>query len=172
MLLHVIEAAWPVDAAENIRATGAAVDNMNDFVAIVADIQHVRVSDFAQVVRLAAGSGIESSAIENQSPGLRRNSRIHVRRSHLAIHDSGVELFNVGIVIINSVCLHRGLKVYACRARCHASEYLYPVPVLNSTTVSFGLIQPEVASSRVALTVAAPSGAAKIPSSDASSFPS
>ena len=74
MSLHVIEAAWPVDAAKNIRVTGAAVDNVKDFVAIVADIEHVRVSDFAQIVRLAAGSGIESGAIKNQSPDLRRNS--------------------------------------------------------------------------------------------------
>src|SRR5207248_344325 len=60
---------------------------------------------------------------------------------------------------------------HTCNAFCHASEYLYPVPVLNKTTVSCGLIQPEVASLRAAITVAAPSGAANTPSSDASSLP-
>ena len=74
MLLHVIEAAWPVDAAENVRATGPAIDNVKDFVAFIADIQYVRVSDFAQIVWLTAGGGVESGAIENQSPDLRRDS--------------------------------------------------------------------------------------------------
>src|SRR5580765_6871137 len=58
-----------------------------------------------------------------------------------------------------------------CSARPHASAYLYPVPVLNKTTRSSGRIHPEAASFRAALTVAAPSGAAKTPSSDASSLP-
>ena len=45
---------------------GAAVDDMNDFVAFVAHIQHIRVADFAQVVRLASGRRIESGAVQQQ----------------------------------------------------------------------------------------------------------
>src|SRR5205085_10527350 len=69
------------------------------------------------------------------------------------------------------VHLHLVRSDYACSAFCHASEYLYPGPVLNSTTVSYGLIHPDAARMRAATTVAAPSGAAKIPSSEASSLP-
>ena len=64
VLLHVIETPRPVDAAEHVRAAGAAVDDMNDFVAFVAHIQHIRVADFAQVVRLASRRRIESRAIQ------------------------------------------------------------------------------------------------------------
>jgi hypothetical protein len=60
---------------------------------------------------------------------------------------------------------------FARNALSQASEYLYPHPVLKSTTVSSVLIHPLIANYRAATTVAAPSGAAKIPSCEASSLP-
>src|SRR5262245_40930921 len=50
------------------------------------------------------------------------------------------------------------------RADCQASTYLYPLPVLKTTTVSSALIFPWAASLRTATNPAPPSGAAKIPS--------
>jgi hypothetical protein len=47
VLLHVIEASRPVDATENVRTVGAAIDDMNNFVAIVAYVEHIGVSDFS-----------------------------------------------------------------------------------------------------------------------------
>ena len=54
VLLHVIETARPVDAAENVGAAGTAVDDVNDFLAVVAHVKNVGVADFAEVMRLAA----------------------------------------------------------------------------------------------------------------------
>src|SRR5208282_2639320 len=80
MLLHMIEAARPMDAAEDVRTTGALVHDVNDFVAIVADVEYIRVSDFSQIMGLASGGWIKSGAIQHQTQGLRRNSSFQVRR--------------------------------------------------------------------------------------------
>jgi hypothetical protein len=47
MLLHVIESPCPVEAARDVRATGAAVNNVHDFVAIIADVEYIRIPDFS-----------------------------------------------------------------------------------------------------------------------------
>jgi hypothetical protein len=47
MLLHVIEPACPVEAARYVRAAGAAVNNVHDFVAIIADVEYIRIPDFS-----------------------------------------------------------------------------------------------------------------------------
>jgi hypothetical protein len=47
MLLHVIESPFPVEAARDIRASGAAVNYVHDFVAIIADIEYIRIPDFS-----------------------------------------------------------------------------------------------------------------------------
>jgi hypothetical protein len=53
MLLHVIEAARPVDAGMDVRTAGAPVNYVDNFLTVVADIENIRVPDFPQVVRLA-----------------------------------------------------------------------------------------------------------------------
>jgi hypothetical protein len=53
VLLHVIEAARPVDATKDVRTAGAPVNYVNNFLTIVADIENIRIPDFPQVVRLA-----------------------------------------------------------------------------------------------------------------------
>src|SRR5262249_38299698 len=44
VLLHVVEAAWPIDAAVHIRTVRPAVEEVNDFVAFLPDIQNVRLT--------------------------------------------------------------------------------------------------------------------------------
>ncbi len=58
VLLHVVEAAVPIDATGDGRRGGLAVDDMDDVVALVADFEDVAIAEFAEVVRLAAGRGI------------------------------------------------------------------------------------------------------------------
>ena len=102
VLLHVIEAARPVDAAEHIRTAGLAVDDMNDFVAFIAHVEHVGVADFAQIVWLASRGRVERGAIQNQAPDLCRDSGIHVRRKDFAMHDPRVEFCFESVVVIES----------------------------------------------------------------------
>jgi hypothetical protein len=47
MLLHVVESARPVDAAQDVRAPGPPIDDVNNVVTLVADIEHIRVPDLS-----------------------------------------------------------------------------------------------------------------------------
>ncbi len=46
MLLHVVEAPRPVDAAVHFRICWTAVDDVNDFVARIADVENIGVANF------------------------------------------------------------------------------------------------------------------------------
>src|SRR5882724_5185770 len=70
MLLHVIEAAFPVDAASNARVfLELAIDEMRDgAVFSIDDVEHGRVTQGSSVERLAARGGIERGTIERDLP--------------------------------------------------------------------------------------------------------
>src|SRR5579859_1852897 len=55
VLLHVVEAASPIDAARDGAERKFAIDNVKDVFAIVADLDDVGLAELAQVVRLTAG---------------------------------------------------------------------------------------------------------------------
>jgi len=88
VLLHVIEASGPVDAAIHVRIRGVSVNDVKDLFAFVAHIQNIRVADFPQIMWLPAGSGIESGAVEEQAPGGSRNPTLYIRRKHVAMHNA------------------------------------------------------------------------------------
>jgi hypothetical protein len=69
VLLHMVEAARPIDAAFDSAGGEFAVDDVRDFVAVVADIEDAGIAETAEVVRLAAGGRIESSLIQERFPG-------------------------------------------------------------------------------------------------------
>src|SRR5215470_7525087 len=125
MLLHVVEPARPVDASLHIWIVRSAVDNVKDFFARVANIEHICIADFAQVVRLPAGRWIKSGAVEDKTPGVSRNSGAHVRRQDLAIHDACGEFRLKCVVVIEPARGHVATPAGTDRkARCQASEYL------------------------------------------------
>ncbi len=76
MLLHVVEAPRPVDAAVHFRICWTAVDDVNDFVAFISDIEDIGVADLPQIVWLAPRSGVERRAIKNQFPDASRDSGV------------------------------------------------------------------------------------------------
>jgi hypothetical protein len=47
VLLHVVKAARPVDATEDVWAARAPVDDVNDLVTRVAHVEYIRVPDFS-----------------------------------------------------------------------------------------------------------------------------
>jgi hypothetical protein len=69
VLLHVVEAAGPVNATLHFSGIEYLVDNVDDFISIVTYVENVGVAKLADVVWLPAGSGVESGAIENDFPG-------------------------------------------------------------------------------------------------------
>src|ERR1700687_687672 len=171
VLLHVVKAPRPVDAALGFAEFHGLINGVDDFVLRIADIDDVGVTQLAKVVWLASGSGIEGRAIQNHFPGRSFGHRRERNQSRLTTLDSCGEFRIERVVVIEPARGHSAPPPADCSARCQASAYLYPVPVLKSTTVSSGRIHPEAASFLVAITVAAPSGAANIPSRDASSRP-
>src|SRR5207247_2465388 len=76
-------------------------------------------------------------------------------------HHTGVERQQHAVGVIQALCLHR---LYSS-----ISRYLSPEPVLKSTDLSLGFKNPDCRNFAYAVTQAAPSGAAKIPSSEPNS---
>src|SRR5215471_11716583 len=125
VLLHVIEPARPVDAAFYLRIVWPSVDNVKDFFARVANVEDVRIADFAQIIRLPARRRIKSGAVEDKAPGISSDSRVQVRRKDFAIHDARGEFRLKCVVVIEPARGHVATPAGTnCNARCQASEYL------------------------------------------------
>ena len=92
VLLHVIEASRPVDAAIHVRIRRAAVNDVKNFFSLISHVEHVRIADLPQIMRLPAGSRVKSRAVEKQAPGGSRNPALHVRRKYFAIDNPRSEL--------------------------------------------------------------------------------
>lgn len=69
VLLHMIESAGPLDATFDWAGGEFLVDDVDDVVALIADVEDVGFSEEADIVRLAAGGGIEGGLVENDFPG-------------------------------------------------------------------------------------------------------
>src|SRR3981189_407852 len=124
VLLHVVEAARPVDAAVDIRTFRATVDNVNDFVAFIADVEDICIRDLAQVVRLAARSRVKSRTIQNQSPDSGSNSRVYIRRKNFAAHDPRGEFAFESVVVVQAACRHSFIQGTRNAARAARPRYI------------------------------------------------
>ena len=99
VLLHMIEAARPMDATICSADGDGAVHNVNDAIILIKDMEYICVADFAEVVWLAAGGWIEQSLIENNTPA-RSKSAIFRFRKQFAAQNLGAEIFLKRIVVI------------------------------------------------------------------------
>src|SRR5207302_10083463 len=68
VLLHVIEAAGPIDAAIDATDGDGAVHDLDDAVILIQHIDDVCVAELAEVMRLAAGGGIQQGLVKNNAP--------------------------------------------------------------------------------------------------------
>ena len=84
VLLHVVEAARPVDAALRFAGIQRSINDVDDFIFVLAHVQNIGVAKFPEVVRLAAGTRIKSGAIEDDFPGRSLRLRRRGNRSRLA----------------------------------------------------------------------------------------
>ena len=71
VLLHVVEAARPVNTAVYVGTFRTAVGNMNNFVAFLAHVEDVCVAELARIMRLPAGRGIKGRAVQDHAPDRR-----------------------------------------------------------------------------------------------------
>ena len=69
MLLHMIEAARPVDAAIHPSRGHGAIDDVEDLVVFeIANVEDIGFTELAAVMGLTAGSGVKMSLIEQNAP--------------------------------------------------------------------------------------------------------
>src|SRR5580704_8147125 len=68
VLLHVIEAPYPIDASLHRAQIDLPVNDVYDFLRVVADIENIRITKFPQVMRLAAGGRIKCRSIQDDFP--------------------------------------------------------------------------------------------------------
>jgi hypothetical protein len=54
VLLHVVESARPIDATMHRARLQFAIDDVNDLIALIADIEHVGIIKLAAIKRLTA----------------------------------------------------------------------------------------------------------------------
>ena len=107
VLLHVVKAPRPVDAAIHVRTFGTAVDHVNDFIPFFADIQNIRIADLPRVVRLSSRRWVERGAVEDQAPNGPGNPGVHIRGKHFAMDDPRGELLLERIVVVQAARSHR-----------------------------------------------------------------
>jgi hypothetical protein len=106
VLLHVIETARPVNAAVDSVRGDFLVDDVGDFLAIIADVENVGFGKLAQIVGLAAGSWIEKGAIEENLPGAFCSRRANERFGRGAGMHGGGEVLQEGVVVIEAASGH------------------------------------------------------------------
>src|SRR5215471_5648158 len=110
VLLHVVEAARPVNAAIDFAGRDRPVYDVQDLVVFqIADVEDVCVAKLAEVVRLAAGSRIEVGLVEEHAPAGAVLARDEVRH-RLAAQDLCREIVLERIVVVEAASGHGGYK--------------------------------------------------------------
>src|ERR1700730_4116594 len=105
VLLHVVEAARPIDASRHCACGEGLIDNVDNIFAVVANVDHSSVPDGAHVVRLPARRWVKGSAVQHNFPrGLRTDGR--GRRPRYAAYYLSFEMGLKGIVVINTLRGH------------------------------------------------------------------
>src|SRR5437867_4698575 len=102
MLLHVVQPAVTIDLAVDGIPIDAFFQNMDDFSAFILfdAIDEIDAVQRAQIMELSAGCGIESRLVENHAKSL---------PDGLRLHDLGVELEQIRLVVVKACRLHSEL---------------------------------------------------------------
>jgi hypothetical protein len=95
MLLHVIEAAGPVDSSSDTIGQEGGVEQVGYPVALIYNVCNPHTSQLTGIERLATRGGIKSRLVEIHTPAILG-----------PIGHRGLEITGVRIGIIESVC-HR-----------------------------------------------------------------
>src|SRR5262252_2366671 len=106
VLLHVIEAAWPANAAIDAAGRNRSIHDVENIVIFeVANIEHIRFAELAKIVGLAAGGGIQMCLVEQDAPACGFMARNNIRQG-LAAENPGGEIVRKRIVIIEAARSH------------------------------------------------------------------
>jgi hypothetical protein len=92
MLLHVVEAAWPVHSSRHPVRDKWSIEQVRDPVTLVDHVRDAHASELPGIERLATRRGIERGPVEIDAP-----------RAVESINDGGLKITGVRIGIIDSV---------------------------------------------------------------------
>jgi hypothetical protein len=100
VLLHVVDATWPIDGASHLAWFNRGGRVMHDTMAVVSirHFDHIRTAQLSRIVRLPARGGVKRGAIEDDAPSLAEVFRIGFARQ-----DIRVELAQKRVVVIKAV---------------------------------------------------------------------
>src|SRR6516162_2858551 len=106
VLLHMVEAARPIDRTFYFNAFEPAVNHVDDFVLAVVYLHNLRIANLPEVVRLAARSRVKSRLIQDCLPcgGLDFRGRRNLLR--LTTQNSSRKFSLEGIVVVEPACRH------------------------------------------------------------------
>src|SRR5260370_33217757 len=108
VLLHVIEAARPMDAAVNPPLGHGAVHHVNDAVFMLLNIEHIGIAQFAKIIRLPTGGGIQQGLVQKDTPARTEAVVLSLGHWHRTQH-LGREVILQGIVVVGAVSCHRSI---------------------------------------------------------------
>ena len=109
VLLHMVEAARPVDAGVNAAGGNGAINYVENVVVFqVADIEDIGFAKFAEIVGLAAGSGIELGLIEEYAPAGSVVAGKRIRKG-LTAENLGGEIVLKRVIVVEAASGHGSL---------------------------------------------------------------
>jgi len=118
----VIEAARPVDAAFHTADRNRAVDYVKNVVVFqIADVDNIGFTEFAEVVWLTSGRGVELCLVKQYTPtgGFEAGERVG---QWLATEDLGGKVVLKSVVIVKAAGRHGfGESNIACSSHLHHS---------------------------------------------------
>src|SRR4029077_928551 len=105
VLLHMVETARPVNAAVNAPRGHRTVHHMKNAVFVVPNGQNVGIDEFAEIVRLPPGSGIQQGLIQDDSP-MWGEAGVFSLRDRLAAQHLGREIILKRIIVVETATSH------------------------------------------------------------------
>jgi hypothetical protein len=106
VLLHVVKAAGPVNAAIDGGEREFAVDNVGDVFAVIPNFEDVGLSELAEIVGLAARGGIQRGAVQDDFPGRLGAGGGGIRFDGNTGKNARAEILKGGVVVVEAVRGH------------------------------------------------------------------
>src|ERR1700746_1425098 len=108
VLLHMVEAARPVDATLDASLGHRPVQYVNDAVFLFLNIDNVRITQFAKIIRRPAGGRIQQGLIQDGDPTRTEAGVLGFSQRHAAQHLRS-EIILKGIVVVEAASGHRAI---------------------------------------------------------------
>jgi hypothetical protein len=111
VLLHVVKSPRPLNCPSNGPNWEIVVYDVQNLVAVVADIEDVSITQAPKIIRLSTRTRVKRRPVEHRFPGDKRPAPPKKRFCGRARHNTSVKRAQIGIVVIQAMRGHCS-KVY------------------------------------------------------------